>query len=146
MMSKEKPKRKKKYKPKAGQYNLDAGLKKLEIMVKHKQLHQFNGYNVFEPLYANALTEDEKAQALVSLIFLKQKQNEDVKARSCANGSVQQEHIAKDEVSLTVALESVFTTATIDTKEKQEVVTVNIPGAFLHANNEDYSSVRKRSQ
>ena len=38
----------------------------------------------------------------------------------------------------TVTLESVFVTATIDTKEKQEVVTIDIPGAFLHADNEDY--------
>ncbi len=28
--------------------------------------------------------------------------------------------------------------ATIDAKEKQEVVTIDIPGAFLHADNKDY--------
>ncbi len=38
----------------------------------------------------------------------------------------------------TVALESVVVTAIIDSKEKQKVVTVDIPGAFLHSNNEDY--------
>jgi hypothetical protein len=36
-----------------------------------KELHQFNGYNVFEPLYTDALSVDEKQQALASLIFLK---------------------------------------------------------------------------
>jgi len=74
----------------------------------------------------------------VLLIFLKEKRNGNIKAQSCANGSVQREHIAKDEAaSPTVALESVFTTATIDAHEKREVVTIDIPGAFLHADNND---------
>jgi len=73
------------------------------------------------------------------LIFLKEKQDGNVKARLCANGSVQREHVAKEEAAApTVALESVFVTATIDAKEKREVVTINIPVAFLHANNKDY--------
>jgi hypothetical protein len=47
--------------------------------------------------------------------------------------------VAKVEAAApTVALESVFVTANIDAKEKQKVVTINIPGAFLHADNEDY--------
>lgn len=38
----------------------------------------------------------------------------------------------------TVALESVFVTVTINAKEVQEIVTIGIPRAFLHANNNDY--------
>jgi hypothetical protein len=38
----------------------------------------------------------------------------------------------------TVALESVFITTAIDAKEHWKVVTIDIPGAFLHADNEDY--------
>ncbi len=79
------------------------------------------------------------------LIFLKEKWNGDVKAQSCANGSVQQNHIKKEEVALpTVGLESVFATAAIDAKENREVVTINIPGAFLHATNEDYVVMRMK--
>jgi hypothetical protein len=37
-----------------------------------------------------------------------------------------------------VALESVFLTLTIDAKENREVVTIDIPGASLHADNKDY--------
>jgi hypothetical protein len=40
--------------------------------------------------------------------------------------------------ALTVALESVLITSTIDEKESRKVVTVDIPGAFLHADNKDY--------
>ncbi len=32
----------------------------------------------------------------------------------------------------------VFMTSTIDARENREVVTINIPGAFLHATNKDY--------
>jgi hypothetical protein len=47
--------------------------------------------------------------------------------------------VAKEEAAApTVAPESVFVTATIDAKGKREVVTIDIPGAFLHADNKDY--------
>ncbi len=102
-----------------------------------KELKQFTVYDVFEPLCANKLSQEEKSKALTSLIFLKEKRDGNVKARSCVNRSVQREHVAKEEAAApTVALESVFVTATIDAKEKREVVTIDIPGAFLHADNE----------
>ncbi len=79
----------------------------------------------------------------MSLIFLRQKKNGAVKARSCANGNPQREHIAKEEAAApTVALELVFLTSTIDAKENREVVTIDIPGAFLHADNEDYVTMK----
>lgn len=57
----------------------------------------------------------------------------------CANGNVQRKHVAKEEAAApTVALESVFVTVTINAKEVQEIVTIGIPSAFLHANNNDY--------
>jgi hypothetical protein len=37
-----------------------------------------------------------------------------------------------------MALESVFITSIIDAKESRKVVTIDIPGAFLHADSEDY--------
>ncbi len=53
------------------------------------------------------------------LIFLKEKQDGNIKARSCANRSVQREHVAIEKAAApTVALESVFVNATIDAKEK----------------------------
>jgi hypothetical protein len=102
-------------------------------------LHQFNTYEVLETIAEDSLSAEEKKKALSSLIFLKGKQNGTVRAQSCANGSVQRSHVAKEEVaSPTVALASVFMTSTIDARENREVVTINIPGAFLHATNEDY--------
>jgi hypothetical protein len=75
----------------------------------------------------------------LSLIFLKEKKDGNIKARLCANGNPQREHIAKEEAAAsTVVLESVFITSTIDAKEGRKVVAIDIPGAFLHANNDDY--------
>jgi hypothetical protein len=69
----------------------------------------------------------------------KYRRNGDVKAQSCAKGGVQRDHVAKEEVALpTVSLQSVFATAAIDARENREVIIIDIPGAFLHANNEDY--------
>jgi hypothetical protein len=69
-------KRKKKYKPKDGQYSLDAGLHhfgdRVETAVT-KELHQFNTYEVFEPITADSLSAEEKKKALSLLIFLKEK-------------------------------------------------------------------------
>ncbi len=98
---------------------------------------------MFEPLEASTLDEEEKKEVLSLLIFLKEKRNGNVKAQSCANRSVQWNHIAKEEVALPiVGLESVFATAAIDARENREVVTINIPGAILHATNRDYVVMR----
>jgi len=59
-----------------------------------KKLDQFNKYKVFEPKLANELSEEDRKKALSSLIFLKEKKGGAIKARSCANGSVQREHVS----------------------------------------------------
>ncbi len=119
-------KQKRKYKLKAGQYTLDAGLKKFGSRAETavtKELRQFNTYEVFELLEANTLDEEKKKGALSLLIFLKEKRNGDVKAQSCANGSVQRNHIAKVEAALpTVGLESVFATAAMMQKKIEKLL------------------------
>jgi hypothetical protein len=108
-------------------------------MAVTNKLYQFNTYEVFEPLGANSFSEEEKKGSLPSLKFLKEKRNGDVKAQSCANESVQRDHVAKEEEALPkVGLESVFATTAIDARENREVVTIDIPSTFLHANNKDY--------
>jgi hypothetical protein len=100
-----------KYKPKAGQYGLGAGLKHFGErgeMAVSKELAQFNVYDVFEPLYADKLSNKDKSKVLTLLIFLKEKRDGKIKARACANVSVQREHVAYEEAAApTVALESV---------------------------------------
>ncbi len=128
--------KKKKYMPKSGQYQLEAGIKQFGKQGEKtvtKELNQFYKYKVFAPQHANDLSEEDKRKTLSSLIFLKEKKRRSIKTRSCENGNPQGEHIAKEEAAApTMALESVFITSTIDTKETRKVVTINIPGTFLH--------------
>jgi hypothetical protein len=78
-------------------------------------------------------------RTLLSLIFLKEKEDKNIKARSCANENPQREHIALEEAAAsTVALESTFITSTIDKNESRKVVTIDIPGAFSHTDNDGY--------
>ncbi len=123
-------KKKKKYKPKSGQYQLEAGIKQfgeLGETAVTKELDQFNKYGVFEPKHVRDLSEEDKKKALSSLTFPKEKKSGVIKAHSCTNGNPQRDHIAKEEaVAPTVALKSVFITSTIDAKESRKVVRVDI--------------------
>ncbi len=55
--------RRKKYKPKSGQYQLEAGIKHFgdqqEIAIM-KEVQQFNTYGVFVPKLADELTDNDK--------------------------------------------------------------------------------------
>ncbi len=113
---------KRNYKPKAWQFGLDAGLKKFGSRGGH--LHRS---------YTNS----------TSMKCSNPCKNRDVKAQFCVDQRVQQDHVAKEEAaSSTIGLELVFATAAIDAKENQEVVTIDIPGAILHATNKDYVVMR----
>jgi hypothetical protein len=64
-------KRKKKYKPKDGQYTLDAGLRKFGNKGKTavtKELRPFNTHNIFVPLEANSLSNKEKRSIIIAHI------------------------------------------------------------------------------
>ncbi len=71
-------KKKNKYKPKSGQYQLEAQVKQFgergETAVT-KELDQFNKYGVFKPKHARDLSEEDKKMTLSSLIFLKEKKS-----------------------------------------------------------------------
>ena len=61
-----------------------------------KQLH-IRG--VFEPVQFEELSELEKERAMESLIFLDKKDEDKIKVRTCANGSVQRTYISKEEAA-----------------------------------------------
>jgi hypothetical protein len=67
-----------------------------------------------------------------SLIFLVEKRDKSIKGRACANGSSQREYMERDEAaSPTTMTESVMITATIDAKQNRDVMTADIPNAFV---------------
>jgi hypothetical protein len=96
------------------------------------EIEQLHNRAVFQPIYVNKLTQQEKKRAMESLIFLVEKRDGRVKARACANGSTQRDYINKDDAaSPTAAIESILLTAAIDAKEKRDVMTADIPNAFV---------------
>jgi hypothetical protein len=94
-----------------------------------KQLHN---RIVFKPIKVEELTAVEQRQAMESLIFITKKKYGRIKARTCANGSTQREYTKRNKAaSLTALTESHLITAVIDAKQGQDVMTANIPNAFV---------------
>ena len=71
-------------------------------------------------------------------MFLKKKRCGRIKGRGCADGRKQRSYINKEDASApTVAIEALMLSCAIDAKEERDVATVDIPGAFLHADMDD---------
>jgi hypothetical protein len=67
-----------------------------------------------------------------SLIFLVEKRDGRVKARTCANGSTQRAYTERDDAASPTALTvSIVITATIDAKQNRDVMTADVPNAFV---------------
>ena len=123
-------------------YSLKSGLRKFgkrgEIAITN-ELGQFHDLSVFVPVDATKLSQEERQEALASLIFLKEKRDGTIKARACADGRKQRETTAIEEAaSPTMSVESVFMTCAIEAKEHRDVAVLDLPGAFLHANCDEH--------
>jgi hypothetical protein len=98
------------------------------------ELRQLHYRQAIEPKMPATLTAEERKRALRYLMYLKQKRCGRIKARGCADGRKQRLYKTKHETSSpTVSSEAVFLTSIIDAQENRTVVTMDIPGAFLHA-------------
>ena len=71
---------------------------------------------------------------LTYLMFLKRKRTGKIKARGCASSRPQRKYIGKEEASSpTVSIYALFASCEISAIEGMEVVTCDIPGAFLQS-------------
>jgi Reverse transcriptase (RNA-dependent DNA polymerase) len=96
------------------------------------EMQQLHERAAFEPIHISDMTQQERKRAMESLIFLVEKKDGRIKARACANGSTQREYIDKeDAASPTVATESIFITAAVDALEGRDIMTADIPNAFV---------------
>jgi Reverse transcriptase (RNA-dependent DNA polymerase) len=121
-------------------YSLNKGLKHFgdkgykAAFDKVRQLHE---RSVFKPINVSDLTQLERKRAMESLIFLVVKRDGRIKSRACANGSTQREYINKEEsASPTVATESVLITAAMEAEEERDIMSADIPNAFVQTNME----------
>ena len=123
------------------QYTLKKGLQVFgpkgteAVFAEMKQLHD---RNVCEPVHGKDLSNEQKSKALGYLMFLKQKRCGRIKGRGCADGRKQRVWTTKqDATSPTVSTEAVLLTSIIDAKERREVMTVDIPGAFMQGDQDE---------
>ena len=116
-------------------YSLNKGLKKFGQKGKdgaYKEMNQLHNRIVFEPVMLQDLNQEEIDKAMESLIFLAEKRDGTIKGRMCANGSTQREYIPKEAASSpTVAKESVLITGVVEAKQRRDVMTLDIPNAFV---------------
>jgi len=116
-------------------YSLVKGLKKFGDrgrQAAYKEMKQLHDRIVFEPINVAELTDQERQRTMESLIFLVEKRNGEVKARTCINGSTQREYMGRDEAaSPTASTESIIITSVIDAKQHRDVMTADIPNAFV---------------
>ena len=94
-----------------------------------KQLHD---RVAFVPISPDKMTPEERRKTLNSMIFLVQKRDGRIKARTVADGSVQTGWMNKeDAASPTASVEGILLTAVVDAHEGRCVATVDIPHAFI---------------
>ena len=97
-----------------------------------KELDQLHKRHCFSPIDINSLTPAEKKRAMEALMFLTEKSDGTVKGRMVYNGKPTREWMSReDSASPTAALESIFLTSIIDAKEKRDVMTADVPNAFI---------------
>ena len=123
------------------QYTLKKGLQVFRppgVEAVYKELQQLHECKVGEPRDVSTLSLMQKKKALGYLSFLKQKRTGQIKGQGCADGCKQHLHTPKDDASSPmVATESVLLSCVIDAKERHNVATVDIPGAFIQGDQDE---------
>jgi len=120
-------------------YTLKKSMKKFGNRARQaatSELLQLHKRMVFKPVHRKDITKEEMDRSMESLIFFTEKRDEMMKARACADGSVQREYVLRDKAaSPTVISESVFITSVIDAKQNRDVMTCDIPNALSETGN-----------
>jgi hypothetical protein len=107
------------------------------------EMKQLDYRNVIMPVKAQELTREEKRKSLMYHIYLKQKRCGRIKARGCADGRKQRVYKNKEETSSpTVSTEALFLTSVVNAQERRKVVTIDIPGAFMHSDMDELIHMR----
>ena len=116
-------------------YSLKRGIKTFGKRAEEGAAHemqQLHKRTAFAPINVANITPKERSRAMESFIFLVEKRDGQIKGRTVANGNSQRPYTAKvDTASPTVLTESIMLTAVIEAKEERDVMTADIPNAFV---------------
>ena len=117
------------------QYLLEKGLKKFgkagyEAILK--EVGQLDDRKAFEPISVKDLTNSERKKAQIALSYLTEKRDGTIKGRTVYNGKPTREWLNKeDSASPTASLDSILLTAMIDAHENRDIMTTDVPNAFI---------------
>jgi hypothetical protein len=140
----------------AQQYLLNKGLKVFGQKghdASMKEMDQLHRRSCFTPASIKKMIQAERKKLQVALMFLGEKRDGTIKGRMVYTGKPTREWLSReDSASPTAALESIMLTAVIDAHEGRDVMTCDIPNAFIQAlmpevkdgdesNDENYRSV-----
>ena len=121
----------------AQQYLLKQGLKvfgQRGQRASMKEIDQLHKRTCFAPLSVKEMTSTERRKAQLALMFLTEKRDESIKGRLVYNGKPTREWLSReDAASPTAALESIMITGVIEAKEERDVMSNDIPNAFIQA-------------
>jgi hypothetical protein len=121
----------------AQQYLLNKGLKIFREKgrdASKKEMDQLHRRSCFTSKSIAEMTQIERRKAQQALMFLEEKRDGTVKGRMVYNGKPTREWLLReDSASLTAALESIMLAAVIDANEERDVMTCDIPNAFIQA-------------
>ena len=121
----------------AQQYLLNKGLKIFGQKgrdASKKEMDQLHRRSCFTPRSIAEMTQTERRKAQQALMFLGEKRDKTIKGRMVYNGKPTREWLSReDSASPTAALESIMLTAVIDAHEERDIMTCDIPNAFIQA-------------
>ena len=121
----------------AQQYLLKPGLKIFKdrgVKATKEELSQMLRRNCFWPTLVSDMTPSERRKAVDAILLLTQKNDGRVKGRMVYNGKPTRKWtVREDTASPTAATESIFLLAVIDAKEERDVMSADVPNAFIQA-------------
>ena len=117
------------------QYQLGKGLKlfgERGHKASSSELEQLHHRKCFRPVSVNNMTRNERMKAQLAMMLLTEKRCGKVKDRMVFDGRKTQEWITKeDSASPTTTLEGILLTLTIDAHENRDVMSADVPNAFI---------------
>lgn len=130
------------------QYGIKKGLRvfgKAGDDAVNEEMKQLHDMRVMTPKHPASISEQDRCDALQYLMFLKKKRDGRIKGRGCADGRKQRADAVKGEASSpTISTEAVFLLLTIAAKEGRDVMTMDIPGAFLQTDLDEGERIHVR--
>ena len=117
------------------QYQLSKGLKLFGDKGKEaaqSEIQQLHSRKCFKPISVNEMTSVERRRAQRAMMLLTEKRDGTKKGRAVFDGRATREWLSKeDSASPTATLEGIMLTLTIDAYEGRDVMTADVPNAFI---------------